>query len=392
VNDRGETVEQALPAEPVELLGLSGTPEAGDEFVVVDSEARAREVTEYRARKRRETRQAAHSRQSLDQLLKSQKEGEKRLLLSSSRRTCKARSKRSMALWSSSDPMKSACRCCSAASVASRIRCYPCPGLWRGDHRLQRARQYTGRERASSRRRRDPLLHIIYNVIDDVKAACPACSRPRPRAVPRHAEILEVFNISKVGKVRGLPVTEGVVRRGAKVRLIAMTSFIHEGDLVTLKRFKDEVREVQTGQECGMAFANYQEYPEGRRDRVLRGRDRQADALGVERDGLSFGRLNAIRIMSRQQTHSSQKGPSNVNCGWERCCAIRSPKSCVNANPRSRSRRRLGYGDSSKAFAPICVMRRCSSNLWAEGRRKSSLPRSTGIAATCAARWGEPSR
>src|SRR5712671_6281870 len=80
VNERGETVEQALPGEPVELLGLSAAPEAGDEFVVVESEARAREVTEYRARKRRETRQANISRQSLDQLLKSQKDGEKRLL------------------------------------------------------------------------------------------------------------------------------------------------------------------------------------------------------------------------------------------------------------------------------------------------------------------------
>jgi len=100
--------------------------------------------------------------------------------------------------------------------------------------------------------------------VDDVKAALSGLLTPETREkFLGNAEILEVFNISKVGKVAGCKVTEGVVRRGAKVRLIRDNVVIHEGELSTLKRFKDEVREVQVGQECGMAFTNYQDMQKG---------------------------------------------------------------------------------------------------------------------------------
>ena len=106
--------------------------------------------------------------------------------------------------------------------------------------------------------------NIIYNLVDDVKAALSGLLTPETREkFLGNAEILEVFNISKVGKVAGCKVTEGVVRRGAKVRLIRDNVVIHEGELSTLKRFKDEVREVQSGQECGMAFTNYQDMQKG---------------------------------------------------------------------------------------------------------------------------------
>ena len=265
VNDRGETVEQALPAEPVEVLGLSGTPEPGDEFVVVESEARAREVTEYRARKRRETRQAANTRQSLDQLLKTQKEGEKRLLPLVIKTDVQG----------SLEALDGSLVTLGSDEVGVQVLFGGVGGITESDVILAHASgaaiigfNVRANAQARERARRDGVdiryYNIIYNVIDDVKAALSGMLAPETRErFLGNAEILEVFNISKVGKVAGCRVTEGVVRRGAKVRLIRDDVVIHEGDLATLKRFKDEVREVQTGQECGMSFANYQDIQKG---------------------------------------------------------------------------------------------------------------------------------
>jgi translation initiation factor IF-2 len=265
VNDHGETVEQALPAEPVEVLGLSGAPEAGDEFVVVESEARAREVTEYRARKRRESRQANLSRQSLDQLLKSQKEGEKRLLPL----VIKADVQGSV------EAIDGSLAKLGSDEVGVQILHAGVGGITESDVILAHASgaaivgfNVRANAQARERAKRDGVdiryYNIIYNVIDDVRAALTGMLAPETREkFLGNAEILEVFNISKVGKVAGCRVTEGLVRRGAKVRLIRDDVVIHEGELSTLKRFKDEVREVQTGQECGMAFANYQDIAKG---------------------------------------------------------------------------------------------------------------------------------
>ncbi len=265
VNDRGETVDRAGPSEPVEVLGLSAAPEAGDEFVVVDSEARAREVTEYRGRKRRENRQAMTSRQSLDQLLKSQKDGEKRLLPL----VIKADVQGSL------EAIDGALGKLGTDEVAAQILHGGVGGITESDVILAHASgaaiigfNVRANMQARERARRDGVeiryYNIIYNVLDDVKAVLSGMLAPETRErFLGNAQILEVFNISKVGKVAGCRVTEGLVRRGAKVRLVRDDVVIHEGELSTLKRFKDEVREVQAGQECGMAFANYHEIQKG---------------------------------------------------------------------------------------------------------------------------------
>jgi translation initiation factor IF-2 len=264
-NDRGETVESAGPAMPVEVLGLSGAPEAGDEFAVVESEARAREVTEYRARKRRETRQAAVSRQTLDQLLKTREAGEKRLLPLVIKADVQG----------SAEAIQGALIKLGTDEVGVQVLQSGVGGITESDVILAHASgaaiigfNVRADKQARERAKRDGVeiryYAIIYNVVDDVKAALSGLLAPETREkFLGNAEILEVFTISKVGKVAGCRVSEGVVRRGAKVRLIRDHVVIHEGELSTLKRFKDEVREVQTGQECGMAFANYQDIAKG---------------------------------------------------------------------------------------------------------------------------------
>ncbi|MGC9955035.1 MAG: translation initiation factor IF-2 [Rhizomicrobium sp.] len=264
-NERGETVESAGPAMPVEVLGLSAAPEAGDEFAVVDSEARAREVTEYRARKRRETRQAAVSRQTLDQLLKTREAGEKRLLPLVIKADVQG----------SAEAIQGALLKLGTDEVGVQILQSGVGGITESDVILAHASgaaiigfNVRADKQARERAKRDGVeiryYAIIYNVVDDVKAALSGLLAPETREkFLGNAEIMEVFTISKVGKVAGCRVSEGVVRRGAKVRLIRDHVVIHEGELSTLKRFKDEVREVQTGQECGMAFANYQDIAKG---------------------------------------------------------------------------------------------------------------------------------
>jgi len=264
-NERGETVESAGPAMPVEVLGLSAAPEAGDEFAVVESEARAREITEYRARKRRETRQAAVSRQTLDQLLKTREAGEKRLLPLVIKADVQG----------SAEAIQGALMKLGTDEVGAQVLQSGVGGITESDVILAHASgaaiigfNVRADKQARERAKRDGVeiryYNIIYNVVDDVKATLSGLLAPETREkFLGNAEILEVFNISKVGKVAGCRVTEGVVRRGAKVRLIRDHVVIHEGELSTLKRFKDEVREVQTGQECGMAFANYQDMQKG---------------------------------------------------------------------------------------------------------------------------------
>jgi translation initiation factor IF-2 len=264
-NDRGDNVEQAGPSIPVEVLGLSAPPEAGDEFVVVDSESRAREVTEYRARKRRESRQATSSRQTMDQLLKNQKDGEKRLLPLIVKGDVQG----------SVEAIQGALSKLGNDEVGAQVLSGGVGGVTESDVILAQASgaailgfNVRANAQARERARRDGVeiryYNIIYNIVDDVKAALSGLLTPETREkFLGNAEILEVFAISKVGKVAGCRVTEGVVRRGAKVRLIRDNVVIHEGDLSTLKRFKDEAREVMAGQECGMSFANYHDLQKG---------------------------------------------------------------------------------------------------------------------------------
>ena len=264
-NDRGETVKEAGPSMPIEVLGLSAAPEAGDEMVVVENEARAREVAEYRARKRRESRQASSTRQTLDQLLKTRETGEKKLLPLVIKTDVQG----------SSEAIQGALAKLGTDEVGAQILQAGVGGITESDIILAHASgaavigfNVRANAQARDRAKREGVeiryYSIIYNLVDDVKAALSGLLAPETREkFLGNAEILEVFTISKVGKVAGCKVTEGLVRRGAKVRLIRDNVVIHEGELSTLKRFKDEVREVQSGQECGMAFANYQDIQKG---------------------------------------------------------------------------------------------------------------------------------
>ncbi|MFT3810217.1 MAG: translation initiation factor IF-2 [Micropepsaceae bacterium] len=264
VNDQGKTVPSAGPSEPVEVLGLQGTPEAGDELVVVESDARAREIADFRTRKRREARTTS-GRATMEDLLKDRQAGEKKILPV----VIKADVQGSV------EAIAQALRGLATDEVGVQVLQSGVGGVTESDVILAHASgaviiafnvraHAEGRERA----KRDGVdiryYSIIYNIIDDVKAAMGGLLSPVIREnFLGNATILQVFNITKFGKVAGCKVVEGNVRRGARVRLIRDRVVIHEGKLSTLKRFKDEVREVQQGYECGMAFENYQDIREG---------------------------------------------------------------------------------------------------------------------------------
>ena len=264
-NERGETVKEAGPSTPIEVLGLSAAPEAGDEMVVVENEARAREVAEYRARKRREQRQASSSRQTLDQLLKTREAGEKKLLPLVLKTDVQG----------SAEAIDGALAKLGTDEVGVQILQSGVGGITESDVILAQASgaavfgfNVRANNQARERAKRDGVeiryYNIIYNLVDDVKAALSGMLTPETREkFLGNAEILEVFTITKVGKVAGCKVTEGLMRRGAKVRLIRDNVVIHEGELSTLKRFKDEVKEVQVGQECGMGFVGYHDLQKG---------------------------------------------------------------------------------------------------------------------------------
>jgi translation initiation factor IF-2 len=233
--------------------------------VVVEDEARAREVTEYRARKRRETRHKNLARTTMDQLLKTQKEGEKRLLPLVLKADVQG----------SAEAIQGALAKLGTDEVGAQVLQSGVGGITESDVILAHASgaaiigfNVRANAQARERAKRDGVeiryYNIIYNVVDDVKAALTGMLAPELREkFLGNAEVLEVFAISKVGKVAGCRVTEGVVRRGARVRLIRDNVVIHEGELSTLKRFKDDAREVLAGQECGMSFANYQDLQKG---------------------------------------------------------------------------------------------------------------------------------
>ena len=265
VNDQGKTVQSAGPSEPVEVLGLQGTPEAGDELVVVESDARAREIADFRTRKRREARTGIAGRATMEDLLKDRQVGEKKILPVVIKGDVQG----------SVEAISQALRGLATDEVQVQVLQQGVGGVTESDVVLAHASgaviiafnvraHAEGRERA----KRDGVdiryYSIIYNIIDDVKAAMGGLLSPVIKEnFLGNATILQVFNITKFGKVAGCRVVEGLVRRGARVRLIRDKVVIHEGKLSTLKRFKDEVREVQQGYECGMAFENYQDIREG---------------------------------------------------------------------------------------------------------------------------------
>ncbi len=263
LDDRGDSLEGALPSQPVEILGLQGTPMAGDRFAVVDSEARAREITEYRQRKARDKAVAKHvsQRGSLEQMMSQlQATGVKEFPLVIKGDVQGSVEAISVALEKlGTDEVRarivhggagaitesdiSLAETSGAAVIGFNVRANP---------QARQAAEAAGIEIR--------YYNIIYNLVDDVKAAMSGMLSPERRETfIGNAEILEIFDITKVGKIAGCRVTEGKVERGAGVRLIRDNVVIHEGTLKTLKRFKDEVAEVPGGQECGMAFQNYED-------------------------------------------------------------------------------------------------------------------------------------
>ncbi|MFZ5790274.1 MAG: translation initiation factor IF-2 [Pseudomonadota bacterium] len=259
LDDRGGTLDQAGPSTPVEILGLQAPPLAGDTFSVVESEAKARQISEYRQRVQREKEEATKRRGSAQDIFAKIAEGEAKELPVIVKADVQG----------SIEAIVASLQGLGTKEVAVRVLHTAVGGINESDVTLARASNamiigfnVRANPQAREMARRDKIeiryYSIIYNVVDDVKAALSGLLAPTMReSFLGYAEIREVFTITKVGKVAGCMVTEGVVKRGAKVRLLRDNVVIHEGSLKTLKRFKDEVREVKEGFECGMAFENY---------------------------------------------------------------------------------------------------------------------------------------
>jgi translation initiation factor IF-2 len=264
VSDVGDTIREAGPSVPVEVLGFNGTPEAGDRVAVVESEARAREITEYRTRQKRE-RQAARTGsagRSLSDMMRDLKEGAGRkefpLVVKGD-------------VQGSVEAIVAALEKAGNEEVAARVLHSGVGGITESDVTLAEASRAIilgfnvrahkeAREAAERAGIEIRYYNIIYDLVDDVKQAMSGLLAPTLREERLgEAQVLEIFNVSKVGKIAGCRVLDGVVQRGAHVRLIRDNVVIHEGKLSQLKRFKDDAREVTAGQDCGMSFENYQD-------------------------------------------------------------------------------------------------------------------------------------
>jgi translation initiation factor IF-2 len=263
LTDKGQAVQTAGPSTPVEVLGFGGAPEAGDRVAVVETEARAREITEYRERQKREKAAARGPavRTSLSDMMTNLKAaGRKELPI-----VLKGDVQGSV------EAITAAVEKLGNEEVMARVIYGGVGGVTESDVTLAEASKavIVGFNVRAHKEARDlaeqagleiRYYNIIYNLVDDVKAALSGMLSPTLReTMLGNAQILEIFHISKVGNVAGCRVTDGVVQRGAHVRLIRDNVVVHEGKLSTLKRFKDEVAQVQAGQECGMAFENYQD-------------------------------------------------------------------------------------------------------------------------------------
>ncbi|MEM6386026.1 MAG: translation initiation factor IF-2 [Pseudomonadota bacterium] len=265
-NDKGERVKVAGPSVPVEVLGLNGTPEAGDVLNVVDTEAQAREIADYRESAAKEKRAAAGAATTLEQLMQKAKEDEN---VSEMPIVVKAD------VQGSAEAIVQAMEKIGNDEVRVRVLHSGVGAITESDIGLAEASGspvfgFNVRANAPARNAANQkgveirYYSVIYDLVDDVKQAASGLLSAEVREnFIGYAEIREVFKVSGVGRVAGCLVTEGVARRSAGVRLLRDDVVIHEGTLKTLKRFKDEVAEVISGQECGMAFENYEDIREG---------------------------------------------------------------------------------------------------------------------------------
>ncbi len=265
LDDQGESIKSALPASPVEVLGASSSPSAGDIFNVVETEAKAREIAEYRARISREKRTASGNRTTLDQMMQQLKDTELKELPIVVKADVQG----------SAEAISQAVDKLGTDEVCGRVVHTAVGGITESDITLAAASNafilgFNVRANSQARNLADEqgveirYYNVIYDLVDDMKAAMSGMLSPDLReTMLGNAEILEIFNVSKSSKVAGCKVTDGLVRRGARVRLIRDSVVIHEGELSSLRRFKDEVKEVNAGQECGMAFENYEDLKQG---------------------------------------------------------------------------------------------------------------------------------
>jgi len=264
VDDKGQTLKEALPGTPVVILGLSQAPEAGDVFSVVENEKTARGIAEYRERRIREQQVVAQTRtmeslfgsaagtnaKELPVIIKADVQGSVEAIAGSLAKYSGdevAVKVLHSGVGGINESDVTLAKSTGAMIIAFNVRAAP------------KAKELAARDKVNIR-----YYSIIYEVVDDVKAALSGMLSPTLKEnFLGYAEIREVFNISKAGKVAGCMVTEGIIKRGCKVRLLRDNVVIHEGTLKTLKRFKDEVKEVKSGLECGMAFENYEDIRQG---------------------------------------------------------------------------------------------------------------------------------
>lgn len=258
-NELGKKVLEAAPATPVEVVGLQGTPMAGDTFVVVTDEAQAREVTGYRIRKERDAKIVANTKSAMEQMMDKIKSGESKHLSV----VIKADVQGSI------EALEGSLKKLSNDEVSVQVLHSAVGAISESDVTLAHASDaliigFNVRANAQARdmAHRDGVdiryYSIIYTVVDDVKKALEGMLTPELREkILGYAQIRNVFNITGVGKVAGCMITEGMVKRGAKVRLLRDNVVIHDGNLGQLKRYKDDVKEVKEGFECGMSFENY---------------------------------------------------------------------------------------------------------------------------------------
>ncbi|MEP2782496.1 MAG: translation initiation factor IF-2 [Pseudoruegeria sp.] len=266
VNDKGDRVKEAGPSVPVEVLGLNGTPEAGDVLNVVDTEAQAREIADYRAQAAKDKRAAAGAATTLEQLMAKAKDDENVAELPI---LVKAD------VQGSAEAIVQAMEKIGNDEVRVRVLHSGVGAITESDIGLAEASGcpvfgFNVRANASARNTANQkgieirYYSVIYDLVDDVKAAASGLLSAEIREnFIGYAQIKEVFKVTGIGRVAGCLVTEGIARRSAGVRLLRDNVVIHEGNLKTLKRFKDEVKEVQSGQECGMAFENYEDIRPG---------------------------------------------------------------------------------------------------------------------------------
>jgi translation initiation factor IF-2 len=267
LDDKGRPMSEAGPSTPVELLGLSGAPSAGEPFVVVENEGRAREITEFRERRQRDKAAGAAvgARGTLDQMLARIQAGEQKevaVLIKAD-------------VQGSAEAIQATVLKLAHEEVKVRVLLAGVGQITESDIQLAKASgavivafnvRATSQARELAQRESVDIRYfsIIYEVSDDIEKLVRGKVAPKAREkFLGYAEVRKVFNITKTGKVAGCMITDGLVKRGSGVRVLRDNVVIHTGELSQLKRFKDDVREVARGYECGLSFANFHDLQEG---------------------------------------------------------------------------------------------------------------------------------